>query len=308
MDLYDVVVIGDANPDLILSGADVVPRFGQVETLVDDASLTLGGSAAITAAGLARLGLRTALMAVVGDDPLGRLTITQLQSAGVDTSPIVVDSDVATGVSVHLVDGGDRAIITYLGAIAALERCHIDSDVIESTGHVHVGSLFLLDKLRPQLAGVLTQARGTGATTSLDTNWDPTGRWDVDDLLDECDVLFPNETEAGAIGRRPVLATALDVLESRGLTVAVKLGASGGLLACGGSRHRIGAPATAIADAIGAGDSFDAGYIFGMVTGKAAIESLALAVACGSLSVRASGGTNAQATRAEAEALATELR
>ena len=73
----EVLVIGDANPDLVLTG-DVDPRFGQVEKLVDTASLVLGASGAIVAAGLARLGVRTALAAVVGDDVFGRFVLDEL--------------------------------------------------------------------------------------------------------------------------------------------------------------------------------------------------------------------------------------
>ena len=66
-----VLVVGDANPDLVLTG-DVVPRFGQVEQLLDSATLTIGGSAGITAHALARLGRPVSLVAAVGTDLLRR--------------------------------------------------------------------------------------------------------------------------------------------------------------------------------------------------------------------------------------------
>ena len=95
----DLLVLGDANPDLILLGGDVVPAFGQAEHLVDDARLTMGGSGAILACGAAKLGLRVAICALVGDDLFGRYVREGLESAGVETSGIAVDQEAATGVT-----------------------------------------------------------------------------------------------------------------------------------------------------------------------------------------------------------------
>lgn len=309
----DVVVVGDANPDLILAGGDVVPRFGQAETLVDRADLTLGGSGAIVAAGLARLGVPTAMVAVVGDDPLGRLVTDQLAQAGVDTAGVVVDPDVSTGISVHLVDGDDRAIVTHLGSIAALERGHVDAALaaLAPRGrfrHLHLASVFLLRRLRPHMAALLADTRSGGATTSLDTNWDPEERWDVADLVAHCDVLLPNEAEVAAMTGLADPGPATDRLAEVVPTVVVKGGRAGGAVVDHGARHGVAAPELDVVDAIGAGDSFDAGYLLGLVDERPAADALALAVACGSLSTRAAGGTAAQATREEAEALARTLR
>ena len=78
----DLLVLGDANPDLVLHGGDVVPAFGQAEHLVEDARLTIGGSGAILACGAARLGLRTAIAAVVGEDLFGRFVRDGLATIG----------------------------------------------------------------------------------------------------------------------------------------------------------------------------------------------------------------------------------
>ena len=74
-----VLVVGDANVDLILQG-DIVPRFGQAEQLLESASLVLGSSAGIMASGLAKLGVETTLLAVIGDDEFGRFTRSELDS------------------------------------------------------------------------------------------------------------------------------------------------------------------------------------------------------------------------------------
>src|SRR4051794_11146371 len=113
-----VLVVGDANPDLLLRG-DVVPRFGQAEQHVE-ADLALGGSGAIMAAALARLGVPVALAAAVGDDDLGRLTRERLEHHGVALGALQRSAR-PTGLSVHLLHGADRAILTRTGAIGDLD-------------------------------------------------------------------------------------------------------------------------------------------------------------------------------------------
>ena len=116
----DLVVIGDCNPDVLVLGDDVTPAFGQQEKLVDRVSLEIGGSAAITAVAAARLGLRVALVATVGRDPAGAFMLDQLAREGVDVRAVIVRDGIPTGMTVALSRGGDRAILTALGAIAAL--------------------------------------------------------------------------------------------------------------------------------------------------------------------------------------------
>src|ERR671930_1848440 len=98
---FDLLVLGDVNPDLVLRG-DVHPSFGQVEQLIEDAQLVVGGSGAIMACGASRLGLSTVVCGVVGDDVFGRFMVAALDEAGVDTEAISRSDDVGTGLSVIL--------------------------------------------------------------------------------------------------------------------------------------------------------------------------------------------------------------
>lgn len=306
---FDVVVLGDANPDLILTGGGVVPQFGQAESIVDSAAFSLGGSGAITAAGLARLGLRTAMVGVVGDDAMGELTTRQLADAGVDVSHMEVSSSLATGISVHLVDGDDRAIVTHIGAMDALEAGRVPPSLLQSARHVHASSVFLLQRLRPGLAALLTIAQEAGATTSVDTNWDPTERWEIGDLLRHVDVLLPNDQEVGPLAGCPTGEGATVKLLEQVRLVAVKKGSAGALVERRGHRScHVAAPSmSGMVDAIGAGDSFNAGFLRGFLSKLSVGESLRLGVACGSLSVRAAGGVGAQPTLDEAMELAGRL-
>ena len=172
---FDVLVLGDANPDLVLVGEEVVPAFGQAERLVDDARLVIGGSGAIFACGAAKLGLRVAFAAVVGDDVFGRFMCDQLQAHGVDTSAIAMLPDRSTGVTVVLSGREDRAMLTFPGTIGDLRRSVIDADLLRKTRHIHVSSYFLQQALIPELPALFAEARDGEATTSIDPNWDPSG-------------------------------------------------------------------------------------------------------------------------------------
>jgi ribokinase len=299
MSAPDVLVIGDANPDLLLTG-DAVPAFGQAETLVDGAQLVLGGSAAIVACGLARLGVATALAATVGDDLYGEFVRGALADRGVDVRWLRTDASVPTGLSVVL-SVGDRAILTHPGTIATSGPEIVDDDLVTRVRHVHSASCFLQPRLAPHLPRLLAAAREGGATTSVDTNWDPSGRWDgALPLLEQADVLMPNAQELRALTGRPDLDEAARVALGLGCRVALKAGADGGTLwDAPDVVRRVPAPAVTAVDTTGAGDSFDAGFISGMLDGLSGEECLTRAVRCGSLSTRGVGGTAAQPTLPE---------
>jgi sugar/nucleoside kinase (ribokinase family) len=299
---YDLLVIGEINPDLVLCGGDLVPAFGQAEKLVEGATLTIGSSSAIMACGAARLGLRTAFVGAAGDDEMGHFMLRAMAARGVDVSACVVRSDLSTGLSVILSQPGDRAILTYLGSIAALRIDWIDRDLVRCARHLHVGSYFLLDALCPDLPVLFAEAHRAGLSTSLDTNWDPSGAWDggLGRVWPHCDVWMPNEAEARAIARRDDLESAMDLLACQVPVLAVKLGADGAVARQGAEVARAPALSMEVVDTTGAGDSFDAGFIYGYLNGWSLGQSLGLACACGSLSTRAAGGTAGQATLPEA--------
>jgi sugar/nucleoside kinase (ribokinase family) len=299
---FDLLVVGEINPDLVLIGTDLQPAFGQAEKLVDAAKVTIGSSSAIMACGAARLGLRTAFLGVVGDDEMGHFMLNAMAARGVDVSACIVDPALTTGLSVILSQPHDRAILTHMGAIGALCAEQVDRNVMRRARHLHVGSYFLLDALRPDLPALYAEAHGMGMSTSLDTNWDPRGRWDggLHQLLKECDVFLPNEAEALAISRQRDLQQALDRLLGWAPTLAVKQGDRGALACRGGQIVRHPALPVVVVDTTGAGDSFDAGFLYGYLSGWPLERTLALACACGALSTRCAGGTDGQPALPEA--------
>lgn len=299
----DLVVVGDANPDVIVDGAPSTVRFGQREQLIDAGALVLGGSAAITACGAARLGLRTALVAAVGADAAGTFVLDCLQRAGVDTSAVRV-VQLPTPLSVILRAGADRAILTSRGAMDALRATDVPSALLADCRYLHASSYFLQPGLGDGLPELFATARTMGVGTSLDTNDDPADNWaGVSDVLPHTDVLLPNGREvvrlAGHSGTDAFAAAS--ALADRGVLPVVTLGADGAM-AWSARYGAVAAPAVGVSavDTIGAGDSFTAGFLAARADGLPLVECLGLAAACGSLSTRAVGGTAAQPTRTEA--------
>jgi sugar/nucleoside kinase (ribokinase family) len=302
---WDLLVLGELNADVVVSGRDVEPVFGEVERIAERATLTIGASGAILACGAARLGLRVGYIGVAGDDPVGRFMLGALADRGVDVSRCRVHPSLPTGLSVILSRPADRAIITALGTTDALVAADVPRDALAAARHVHVASLYLQHGLRPGVADLFAAARSSGATTSVDTNWDPTDRWDaLEAVLAQTDVFMPNAAEACRIARADRAADALERLAARVPTVAVKLGAEGALARRGDERASATPPAVEVVDTTGAGDTFGAGLLAGLLGGRPLADALRLAVACGTLSTRAAGGTGAQPTLGEATAAA----
>lgn len=299
---FDLVVIGDCNPDLVVTG-DCEPAFGQIERTVAGAQLKMGGSATLTACAAVRLGLRTALVTVVGDDVFGRFMLESLTEFGIDTRWCALDPSVPTGLSVILSrPDGDRAILTSPGTLAVLGPDHIPALALRSTRHVHAGGFFLTPQFQGAAPDILRTAHAAGATTSVDTGWDPNERWDggIGAVLAEADWFFPNEQELLLIAGEAEVESAAAKLASGGTGVVAKLGPDGGFL----QRARFVARAPALnvntVDTVGAGDCFAAGFLAAQQSGMTFERSLAFACVCGSLSTRFSGGTAGQPTFAEA--------
>lgn len=297
-------MVGDLNADLILrarSEEALRPVMG-AEKLVDDATLTLGGSAANTACGLARLGVPATLVACIGSDPLGDMLLELVRRHGVDAGGVVRHLTAKTGLSTALSTPQDRGFLTYLGALVELRAEDVPAELLERARHLHTTSYFMLAGLRPGLPELLAAAKRRGLTTSLDTGFDPAERWaGLDELWPHLDVFLPNEVEALAITRAGSVEEAAALLAQRVPCVVVKLGPEGCLAVCHGRIERVGAPQVPVADTTGAGDAFVAGFLTAWLERQPLRQCLALGVACGTLSVMQPGATAGQPSREQAE-------
>lgn len=307
---FDLLVAGELNPDILIVDPAARPAFAQVETIVEAIRMEVGSSSAIAACGAARLGLRTAFVGVVGDDPFGRFMLDALDGAGIDVSGCRIDPKVPTGATVILSHGADRANMTARGAMDRLRADDIPRELLAAARHLHVGSTYLQPLLAADLPELFAEARTLGLTTSFDCNWDPTETWGggIDSLLRETDLFLPNLEEARRItGRTAAPAAASELLRraregrepGRPFTLAVKHGAGGAVAMRGSWEYEIAEAAVLpveMVDTTGAGDSFDAGFLYGTLAGWPLRDTLELAIACGSLSVGGIGGTAAQPT------------
>ncbi len=297
---FDIAVIGDVNPDLILTGKDIIPEFGQVEKWIDDAELTIGGSAGIFAVGAAKLGLKVTFIGKVGDDHFGHFMKDRMTAQGIDVSGLVIDPSVKTGLSISLSDGNDRAILTFGGSNLLLNFQDIDFEIVAQSRHLHSGSFYLLNNIRQDLAIVYKKAKEMGLSTSIDTNYDPKEKWedDIFNVLDYTDVFLPNMTELMAIsGEKDPDSAIWHLTENRNLLVAVKNGEDGAFAEKDKVRYSAETIQVKPVDTTGAGDSFDAGFLFGFLNGLGIEKSLRIGCICGALSTLGIGGTSTQAGR-----------
>jgi len=306
----DVCVIGEINPDLILYGVPENPQ-PERETLIEKFRLTLGSSAAIFAHNLAVLGTKVGMISKIGSDPLGNLSLEWLASAGVDLSHVsVAVKENPTGLTVILAKPDHRFILTYPGAMSELSRADLDLDYIFAARHLHVASYFLQRSLQSGLCDLFRDAKAKGLSTSLDTNDDPDDRWQggLEAVLPFVDILFPNEREAKKIAGTDDLEQAIFKLSQICRFVVVKLGARGAIVRTSSAEWKRKAVEAHCVDPVGAGDSFDAGYIHRYLQGATPQECLAYAAIAGAFSTTCEGGTEAFRDRGKlAEFLSAHL-
>lgn len=292
MSKLDITIAGEINLDLILYGLpEQMPT--ERELLASGFSITLGSSSAILAHNLAALGSRVGFAAKVGKDLFGSLAMERLRERGVDVGRVA--HGVKSGVTLILPHGSERHILTYPGTISELRFEDLDLDYLASARHFHMSSLFLQHQLLPDVAKLFRRMKSAGLTTSLDTNDDPYDRWGsvLQEVLPHVDILLPNEHEAMRISRANDVETALLRLAQKVETVVVKMGASGAVAIREGRRFSAPAVPVTVVDPIGAGDSFDAGFLHQFLRGADLTTCLAYGNLCGAFSTTDCGGTEA---------------
>ncbi|MDP9339166.1 MAG: sugar kinase [Acidobacteriota bacterium] len=291
---FDVGVVGELNLDIILSGLPENLELDR-EHLASEMNVTLGSSSAIFAHNLALLGNNVGFSSAIGTDAFGEICLHRLGGSGTDLSSVRRFPGKQTGLTVILPRGARRYILTYPGTIAELRYEDLDLDYVCRARHFHLSSYFLQRALRPRVAGLFRHVKQAGLTTSLDTNDDPTEEWaeDLSSVLKYVDVLLPNEHEACKISRANDVQSAARFLAERVPLVVIKRGAHGAMAQRGSDVFSSPAQQGAAVDAVGAGDSFDAGFIHQYIRGAKIEDCLRFGNITGALSVTRAGGTEA---------------
>jgi sugar/nucleoside kinase (ribokinase family) len=295
MPRFDVTIAGELNLDLILYG---LPEqlSPERELLAEKMMLTLGSSSAIVAHNLSALGSRVGFQSRIGDDPLGKIALERLQQGGVDVSKVrTAAGSTTTGLTVILHHEAWRNILTYMGTISELSWDDLDLDYLADSRHFHFSSYYLQRGLLPRVAELFQRLKSKGLTISLDTNDDPDDRWEggLTDVLRYVDVFLPNEREACKIAGTEDLDAAVKKLSALVPLAVVKLGPKGAMAQRG--REKVVSPSQEVVavDTVGAGDSFDAGFLREFVRGSDLATCLASGNRAGALSTTRPGGTEA---------------
>ncbi|MCA1801405.1 MAG: carbohydrate kinase family protein [Rhodothermaceae bacterium] len=290
----DLLVAGELNMDLIMEQVQGHPELGK-ERISEGMTLTLGSSSAIMASNASSLGLSTGFAGRVGNDLYGNKIREILQSRGIDTSHILDTPGVQTGLTVIYTIGNDRGMITYPGAMDFLTAEDISEELLEKHRHFHISSYYLQKGLREGAAGLFKKAKALGLTTSFDTNWDPDEKWgeEIFDILPYVDVFLPNDDEAMRISRTGNVDDALAKLAGYAGLVVATCGIKGIKARTGNTLYELQTVTVDSVDAVGAGDSFNAGFLSRYLKTAPIEDCLKAGVLAGAFSTTRAGGTAA---------------
>ena len=306
---FDIIALGELNVDLILNQIEGEPEVGK-EKFAKQMTLTLGSSTAIFAANAAAIGAKVAFCGMIGDDSFGDLVETSLQKKGVDTRFLIRQNKYATGATICMSYDEDRANLTYQGAMDYMSLDDIDPEVFKQAKHIHISSIFMQSGVKRDLKKILELCKQNGVTTSLDSQWDPTEQWDInlEEILPLVTVFMPNETELKFLTRSANLDEALEKIRPFVNAAVIKCGSKGSILMRKGQpdRKQEALLNKNVVDCIGAGDSFNSGFITRLAAGDDLARCQEYGNMAGAVNTTAAGGTTAFTSREDVERVGRE--
>ncbi len=308
MKKFDIIALGELNVDLLLNKIGGFPEVGK-EIFAKDMTLTLGSSTAIFAANAASLGAKVSFLGMIGNDDFGAFVKTSLEKRGVDTSNLIEVSTAATGLTAILNYDEDRANVTYPGAMSIMGVKDIRPEAIAQAKHVHISSIFLQETLHRDIYEIVKLVKDNGATLSMDMQFDPEEKWDFDykKILPMVDIFMPNIQELTALTGKKTLEEAIAEVRPYINVLVVKMGSKGSMVVTRDGQKTLPAMLNSkVVDAIGAGDSFNSGFITAYVQGKDLEYCQYLGNLTGAINTTAAGGTGAFTSKKAIEATALE--
>ena len=292
---FDVIVVGELNVDIILNRIESFPEIGK-EKLAGNMEVALGSSSAIFASNLSSLGAKVTFVGKIGDDNFGKLITDSLSRKGVNVDLIIKDKNSTTGATIILNYDEDRAMVTYQGAMNNLTIDDISLDALGQAKHLHFSSYYLQSGIRNKVKELFRQAKKAGLTTSFDMQWDPEEKWDLnyEMILPFVDIFLPNEQELLFLTKENLLENAIKKISPFIKHLVIKMGNKGSLLVTGGKNtFKESYLNNNVVDAIGAGDSFNAGFIFKYINNHELAECQLFGNLMGAVNTTAAGGTAA---------------
>jgi sugar/nucleoside kinase (ribokinase family) len=292
---YDVLVVGELNVDIILYDIKKEIALGK-EIFANDMVLTLGSSSAILANNLSVWGSKVAFLGKIGSDVFSKIILDTLQKSNVDTKHIIISQNSKTGATIALSYGNERAMVTYPGAMSELQESNISDEILEKAKHLHISSIFMQEALLPDVHKLFKRAKKLGLTTSLDTQWDPFEKWNVSfkEILPYVDVFLPNKEEFLIITNSRTIKEGYEKIKDYSNIVVIKDSINGSHLFS--QKEKIYQPAfimEEIIDAIGAGDSYNAGFLKEFIQNKDLKTCMIEGTLSGAINTQGEGGTGA---------------
>ncbi len=243
---------------------------GDEEVAIQDVKEQPGGSAANTIYGLGKLGKKVGFFGSVGGDFEGRAVLGSLESVGVDTSKIAIKSKTRTGLVIGIVDAaGERSLYIAPGANNLLEIDDIDLDLLSTSDFLHLTSFVNEDQLQVQTSMADSLSGKTKLSFSPGSLYAKMGMDALSSMIERTHVMFMNEVESTILTGCKAFEEASEALIQNGCKiVVVTLGERGCYISDGSLKEHVEAFKTAVVDTTGAGDSFCAGFLYGLSEGK----------------------------------------
>ncbi|HEV8147833.1 MAG TPA: carbohydrate kinase family protein [Bryobacteraceae bacterium] len=284
-----IVVAGEIYLDQVFAGFAAWPEPGE-EAFAKSLTREAGGGAAITAAGLARLGWDVSLIGPVGNDPAGTDLRSRIERLGLRTNTLYEHASEPTGTTVAISMPEDRTFFTYRGANADLEAALRG---VPEADHLHIAA-----PCDAALLGWLCKrAKTVSVDVGLQLEWlrDET----MQDALRSAAWFFPNEKEAAVVTGEAEPEAMLERFDALGIRAAVKLGTCGSATVIDGRYVQVASIQVQPIDTTGAGDCFNAGFLDAWLREEPLALCLQSGNICGALSTREMGGMNGFPTREE---------
>ena len=271
--MLDVICLGILVADVIAKPVKGLPGVGKLE-LVEQLEMYAGGCAANTGIDLAKIGIQTGIIGKIGNDGFGKFMDEELNKYGVNVDGLRREEGVRTSASMVLVNNqGERSFIHCLGANAEFCDEDVDFNVIKKAKVLFIAGALLMPRFDGEpTKRVLKKAQAEGIYTVLDTAWDSTGKWM--DLIGPClpylDLFIPSIEEASMLSGTDNVEEMADLFLSKGVKlVVIKLGTKGCFIKSNQGKKFTIPTYTYIkaVDTTGAGDSFVAGFLTGIIKG-----------------------------------------